>query len=57
MVRNQGYDQTGNRVDNAYGITFEELYDYASTSRTSDQIKMGKEEQIFQKYYLLPTVA
>jgi hypothetical protein len=57
MVRNQGYDQTGNRVDNAYGITFEELYDYSSTSRTSDQIKMGKEEQIFQKYYLLPTVA
>jgi hypothetical protein len=48
------YDQTGNRVDNPYGITrykdfrnrpFEELYDYASTPRTSDQTKMGKEEQ------------
>jgi hypothetical protein len=48
------YDQTGSRVGHPYQMpkykdfrnrSFEDLYDYASTPRTSEQAKMGKDEQ------------
>ena len=49
------YDQSGNVVGTIHQISkyrdfrnrdFEELYDYASTSKTRESTKMGREEDI-----------